>query len=131
MVWRLQDVEVDMNTTLKSLLVLLSLIFVVNCSQKIENLPQRWDSLEQRTYAMVCAGCHENAQNIPVIASNGKLAKSGRDVTVQNVVNLLQTPDGHKLNYKDALSDQELRDTALWIIHDRTRDRPILAKPLK
>ena len=50
---------------------------------------------------------------------DGKLAKSGKAVTVKNIVELLQDPEEHKLSFKGALTEQEITDAALWIIHDR------------
>ena len=96
---------------------LMSAIVLAECGPKVENLPHR-DSQEQRVYALVCSGCHDTDRDIPVIV-NSKLAKSGKDVTVKNIVELLQTSGEHKPTYKGALSDEELRDVALWIIHDR------------
>ena len=125
-----QELSYSTNPNLKSLLYAgLSVLALAGCerpSLRFEDLPSRWDSKEQRVYALICAGCHEvpsmRNTDIPVIV-DGKLAKSGRDPTVENVVKLLTTAGEHPLNYNGALSDEELRGAAAWIINNRLGTR--------
>ena len=97
---------------------LLSAVALVGCNRKFENLPYRYDSKEQRIYTLVCSGCHDTISNVPVIV-DGRLAKSGKAVTVKEIVDLLQSPNEHKPSFKGALTEQEINDAASWIISDR------------